>query len=313
MKYPCCGQYILRMGVEAKWPGVNPRLPWNVDLTGYLGQIPKSALLAAFAQAWQWWADAVDMTPIMVQSPGEALIRKHFARIDGSGGVLAWSELADNTNQPKTQRYDAGDSWIVTEGTMSGGIDIMRVACHEIGHVLGLEHDNQNSGALMAPYISDDVPKPTSRDISRLIGLGYIKRTTPIPTPVPPGDLPAANVVRFKTPLAAGDYANFSLGSTVGIGDYMLLLGGDGPPPPVPDEPTSRRRLQRLVALARAEGREDAAKKIEQAVGILPIIQIVIALMPFILAMFNGEPIDWTALIQIILGLFTAAGIPIPT
>ena len=303
-----CGQMTHRLSVEeAKWPGANPRLPWHVDLSGYQGNMSAATVLEAFRLAWLWWAEAANIEPVMVQTAGEALVRKHFARIDGPSGTLAWSELANNTMQPKTQRYDSGDTWILTHGNMTGGIDLARVACHEIGHVLGLEHDGQNSGALMAPFISNSVPKPTERDISRLLGLGYTKRTTPIPTPTP-GGVPL-NTCRFKTALAAGDHGNFALGSAVGIGDYLMLLSGDGPPPTPPttptDEPTRRRQLRALIAFARAEGRDDVANEIERAVGTIPFLSIIMALLPFILAMFSGQPIDWAKLMEILLGLFT--------
>lgn len=224
-----CGCNIQRLGMFAKWPGENPRLTWNFDLSGYQGNLTPAQLLEAFRLAFSWWADAAEMQPVMVQTAGEALIRSHFARIDGQNGVLAWSELADNTNQPKTQRYDNSEMWNVEWF-------LPAVIAHELGHMLGLEHDSQSSGALMAPFIQRDVPKPTPRDISRLLGLGYRKRTTPIPPEPGPGEPPAANVIRFRKPLAAGTYPDFVLGSPVGIGDYMLLLGGDGPPPTVPPQ-----------------------------------------------------------------------------
>ena len=233
-EYYCCSQNIQRLGAYAKWPGANPRLPWHVDLSGYSGQLTPATLIEAFRLAWLWWAEVAEIAPVMVQSAGEALIRKHFKRIDGPSGILAWSELADNTNQPKTQRYDAGDVWVLSE-TFDGGMDLARVACHEIGHVLGLEHDGGGADALMRPTISESVRKPRPRDIQRLLALGYKPRTSPVPDPTDPGSGVPINTLRLKTAKTAGDHGDFVLGSDLAAGDYLLLLGGDAPPIPVPD------------------------------------------------------------------------------
>ena len=227
MKYYVCGCNIQRLGAYAKWPGASPRLTWNFDISGYRGDLTPTQLIEAFRLAFSWWAEAAEMTPVMVQTPGEALIRSHFARIDGPSGILAWSELADNTNQPKTQRYDNSEMW---------SIDwfLQAVISHEIGHMLGLTHDSELSASLMAPFIQESVRKPTPRDAQRLIGLGYLRRTTPIPDPTQPGPGVPANTLRLKTAKAAGDYGDFSIGSDLAAGDYLLVLGGESPPIPVP-------------------------------------------------------------------------------
>lgn len=230
-----CSQTIHRLGEFARWPGANPRLPWHVDLGGYRGSTPKEQILEGFRLAWLWWAEAAEFQPLMVQSAAEALVRIHFARIDGVNSILAWSELADNTNQPKTQRYDNSEPWVLSE-TLQSGMDIARVACHEIGHVLGLEHDGRNADALMRPTISGSIRKPTSRDIARLLGLGYAKRTTPLPpTDEPPG-LPPANHLRVKIALPKGQHGSFALGSDLTAGDYLLFATDPNPPPDVPPE-----------------------------------------------------------------------------
>ncbi len=229
-----CSQNTQRLGAFAKWPGPAPRLPWHVDLAGYQGNLSPGDLVEAFRLAWSWWAAAAEITPILVQSPAEALVRKHFARIDGPSGVLAWSELADNTNQPKTQRYDSGDSWIISETMTGAGVDIARVICHEIGHVLGLEHDGQNSRTLMAPFISSAIRRPTPRDIERLLSLGYTRRVTPLPDPDPDPRTIPSNHIRLALPVKAGQVGSFVAGSDMAVGDWLTILGGDGLPPDIP-------------------------------------------------------------------------------
>lgn len=223
----CCGQMIQRLGMFAKWPGESPRIPWHVDVSGYIGTLTPAQILGAFQTAWGWWAEPADFTPVMVGSPGEALVRIHFARIDGPNGILAWSELANNTNQPKTQRYDNSEKWTIDWF-------LQAVAAHEIGHVLGLEHDGQNSGALMAPFIQQNVPKPTKRDIDRLIGLGYRRRTTPIP-PAPPTLPIPDNGFRVAEYLPAGVHGKITLKDALPPGDYLAFPHQINPNhPPIP-------------------------------------------------------------------------------
>lgn len=185
-----CGHVFNAIGPLAKWPGSNPDLPWHYDLAGYRGPLAANDILMAFERAWAYWAEAVEIRPRMVVTRAEAKVWGTFARIDGGSGVLAWSMLANNGNDPKEQRYDNGELWnVVNPGVPPGGIDLVRVACHEIGHVLGLDHDGASANALLRPSYSTQIPKPTERDIQRLVGLGY-KRRMVSPPPPPPPDQP---------------------------------------------------------------------------------------------------------------------------
>ena len=185
-----CGTTMAAAEPFAKWPGSNPRLPWFADTSGYRGSFTRAELVDIFRRAWKAWADAIEIDPVAVDSAGQAWITKDFARIDGPSGTLAWSYLADNTNSKKRQRYDSGDGWILdTTTSPSGGIDLLRVAIHEIGHMLGLEHDSGSADAIMRPSYSPRLPTITARDIQRVVGLGYKPRTGPPtspPTPLPP-------------------------------------------------------------------------------------------------------------------------------
>lgn len=68
-----------------------------------------------------------------------------------SGGVLAYTETPINDGW--RIRYYSSWSWQDGPGSVSTGIDLQGVACHELGHALGLGHSNVGS-ATMYPSIS---------------------------------------------------------------------------------------------------------------------------------------------------------------
>ena len=52
------------------------------------------------------------------------------------------------------ERYDIFDGPLVRFGLINKGLDFRRIALHELGHVIGLDHEETNP-AIMAPTISD--------------------------------------------------------------------------------------------------------------------------------------------------------------
>lgn len=186
-----CGQTAtLAEAVNFKpWPV--KRITWNIDPAGYLGQFPagkapltRDQIVEAFTVAWGAWARDLDIEPAYVEADAGAMVRSKFGEIDGGGKVLAWSELADGTRNPKNQRYDFGEAWTISSNPSQATIDMVRVAAHEIGHVLGLVHSD-NAGALMDPIYSRVIRFPNALDVERAVTLGYKRRTgtsPPAPT-----------------------------------------------------------------------------------------------------------------------------------
>jgi hypothetical protein len=173
------------------------QITWSIDPSGYVGRLKPEDIIQAFEIAWQTWRRWLNIEPVNVGSwvagadgkqvwkPNEAkaLVRSRFGvlmredgRPDGPRNILAYSELSDGTLVAKEQLYDNAENWGIAENPPASMIEMVRVAAHEIGHALGLEHDHVGTGALMEPTYSRNVRFPTSRDASRMYQLGYKPR-----------------------------------------------------------------------------------------------------------------------------------------
>lgn len=180
------------------WPV--KKITWHIDTAK--SPLPSAQVVEAFRVAWASWAAHLDIEPVFVDKASEALVQSKFGQYDGSGKVLAWSELADGTTTAKHQLYDQDEKWGVF-GANGNGIDLVRVAAHEIGHVLGLLHDEGKGDALMDPVYSRTLRFPTEKDVSRAIALGYKPKPTSKNDPPPMGPL----VIDFKVSAKADDLA----------------------------------------------------------------------------------------------------------
>ncbi|XP_053758311.1 stromelysin-3 isoform X2 [Panthera pardus] len=107
---------------------------------------------------------------------------------DGPGGILAHAFF------PKTHRegdvhFDYDETWTIGNNQ---GTDLLQVAAHEFGHVLGLQHTTA-AKALMSPFYTFRYPLSLSPDDRRGIQHLY-GQPRPAPTSRPPAVGPQAGV-----------------------------------------------------------------------------------------------------------------------
>lgn len=185
------GKRQAAVGRLAKWP-IN-RLTYAV--VGGLGALSESDVAASAVDAWQWWADVCDIRAEYTANAKTANIVITAGRIDGASNVLAWSEMADGTLSQKQQRYDASEVWTIAANPRPGQIDLTRVQCHEIGHVLGSDHIG--AGNLLAPTYDAAIRRPQPGDIAEMVArYGLPGKPTPAPLP-PSGPAPSRDMADF--------------------------------------------------------------------------------------------------------------------
>jgi hypothetical protein len=134
---------------------------------------------AAWELGWTLWTNVVDLKLSVEKDPDVTHIAPTFARIDGSGKVLAWSEFPCPWSPPVNQRYDSSESFHTKLGPGSG-VSLPLLVAHECGHALGLGHGP--TGNVMAPYLDDNVVALGSWDLAEIKA-----RYDPAVPPVPNG------------------------------------------------------------------------------------------------------------------------------
>lgn len=179
--------------IGARWG--KRKLLWCV--TASLPGLNDDQWQAALREAWGYWQAVCGLTFEPTDTARMADVLHGVGAIDGGGKTLAWSELPNGADTRLQQKYDSGERWAY--GAVAGNqIDIVAVATHELGHALGLGHDNAGGKALMDPYYSPQIRKPQPRDVARIQSLYGKPLTPPVPTPAPDGDRLATLEQAFK-------------------------------------------------------------------------------------------------------------------
>lgn len=174
-----CPDLMTASATNNRWP--DPHIHWGFENNW---PIPMEVVQAAITWACQQWEAVCGLQFTYCESafPADAKSRMLIScsRMDGSNGVLAESQLANGQNGQKWQRYDSSERWVNAERPNNFEIDLARVACHEIGHFIGIPHISQ--GNLLQPTYDQRIRKPQAGDI-REAQARYGPRTAP---PAPP-------------------------------------------------------------------------------------------------------------------------------
>lgn len=109
-----------------------------------------------------------------------------FGSIDGSGRVLAWSELRRSESWRVTQKYDTSEAWVRASNPAPTQISYGLVALHETLHALGYGHI-QGGVAVLNPIYNPSVQTLQPLDIAALVS-GYGEPTGDEPEPRPLGE-----------------------------------------------------------------------------------------------------------------------------
>jgi hypothetical protein len=127
------------------------------------------------------------------QKPGvQPNIVVSFGQIDGSGKVLAWSQLRQSESWQVQQKHDDAELWTIASNPPANKISWPLVALHETIHSLGCPHLS-GGVAVMNPIYNPALSSLQPLDIAWLVS-SYGEPTTTGELPPPIGETLLGNL-----------------------------------------------------------------------------------------------------------------------
>lgn len=182
---PRCGLADTQaLGRVAKWNKTN----LTYHIVGYVNGLTSQEQEDAIARAFSSWEKHSQLRLYRKNSKDADIIidasasrREEFG---SAGNVLAWAYLPDGNDNQLLMKFDLAERWVLSTAGNAYEILFENVACHEGGHLFGIEH-TQIKGQLMYPTYDLRIKEPQhGYDVEQIQGR-YNK-----PTELPPVEQP---------------------------------------------------------------------------------------------------------------------------
>lgn len=169
-------------------------ITWSIAVTNFVGREPYDFTLSRLgfdaapllADAFGTWASYANLSFQQVSDGPAVDIRFGMGNFDGRSGVLARTTTTFSGAEIRHADIEFDGAEIYTPSGGGTSVNFRQVALHEIGHALGLDHEDRVP-ALMNSILSPTITGPIEDDIA---GIRAIYGAAPPPPPPAPAVSP---------------------------------------------------------------------------------------------------------------------------